>query len=305
MFHDTSRPWEIEIALDELASLVLSPCRKLDHAGEGWTMRRGNSGRRKWLRASLALGAATLLGFTAAGCQSGGIWDDIKNRDFRFRDLVNNQDPLTVLETDSNGDARARAMRKLKEPLQNGGSQEQQDKVMRMLTEGATTDNRAVCRLAAVDALKRMRDPRATPALIQAYYNATSFQLAVANTIRVEAVTALGTKNAPDAVALLVRAATDPGIEANAPVQPAAFLRDKNKPSPDSDVDKALARDIRLAAIRSLAEIRSPMATAALIPLLDEKDVAIRDRAYEALVAITGKKDMPAEPKAWEEALKK
>src|SRR5262249_47042853 len=242
---------------------------------------------------------------TAAGCQSGGVWDDIRYRDFRFRDMVNKQDPIKVLETNTNGDARARAMRKLKEPLQNGGSQEQQDKAMQMLTEGATTDNRAVCRLAAIDALKRMRDPRATPALIQAYYNASTFQLDVANTIRVETVTALGTKNVPDAVALLVRAATDPGIEVNAPVQPAAFLKDKNKPSPDNEVDKVLARDTRLAAIRSPAETRSPMATAALIPLLAEKDVAIRDRAYEALVAITGKKDLPAEPKAWEEALKK
>src|SRR5262245_50578311 len=206
MCHDTIRPWEIAIALDELARLVLSPCRKLDHAGEGWTMRRGNSGRQKWLRASWALGAATLLSFTAAGCQSGGIWDDIKNRDFRVRDMVSRQDSLTVLETDSNGDARARAMRKLKEPMQNGGSQEQQDKAMQMLTEGATTDNRAVCRLAAIDALKRMRDPRATTALIQAYYNATSFQLDVANTIRVEAVTALGKKKGAHAVALPVRA---------------------------------------------------------------------------------------------------
>ncbi|HEV3143529.1 MAG TPA: hypothetical protein VGZ47_06545 [Gemmataceae bacterium] len=268
-------------------------------------MRRGKSGRRKWPRL-LAAGATLLLGSAALGCQSGGIWDDIKNREFRVLDVFNRQDPMTVLNTSTNGDDRAKAMRKLKEPLQNGGTQEQQDKMMQILTESATTDNRPLCRLAAIDALNKMKDPRATPALIQAYNNASAFQLDVAKAIRVDAVTGLGTRTEPDAVALLIRAATDPGIEiAPQSVQPVSFLRDKNRPSQDADVEKALARDIRLAAIRSLVESRSPKATEALIPLLGEKDIAIRDRAQEALEAITGRKGIPAEPKAWQEALGK
>jgi hypothetical protein len=272
-------------------------------------MRQSTGLRRTWPRALLAMGAALPLGLAALGC-GGGIMDDLRNREFRFRDVFNQQDPMTVLDTCTNGDERARALRKVKEPLQSGGTQAQQDKVIQVLTESATKDNRPICRLAAIDALSKMKDPRATGALIQAYSSATTFQLDVANAIRVDSLTALGKRSEPDAVALLVRAATEPAIEptnaAQPDLQPVSFLRDKNKPSAlDNDVQKSLARDVRLAAIRALADTHSTQATDALIGLLNEKDVAIRDRAQEALEAITGKKGIKPEAKAWQEALGK
>jgi hypothetical protein len=274
-------------------------------------MRQGLCLRRIWPRVLLALGAALPLSFAAVGC-GGGIMDDLRSREFRVVEVFNRQDPMTVLDTSTNGDERAHAMRKLKEPLQSGGTQEQQDKMMKVLTDSATTDNRAVCRLAAIDALAKMKDSRATTALIQAYSNASTFQLDVANAIRVDAVTALGTRSDADSVALLVKAATDPGVDVNAVaqqalppgIQPASFVREKAKPSAqDAEVEKSLARDIRLAAIRALAASRSPKATEALISMLDEKDVAIRDRAQEALEAITGKKGIKPEAKAWQDAM--
>ncbi|HLW65875.1 MAG TPA: hypothetical protein VKS79_11185 [Gemmataceae bacterium] len=276
-------------------------------------MGQGTSLRRTWPRALLALGAALPLNFAALGC-GGGIMDDLRSREFRFRDVFNHQDPLVALESETNGDERARAMHRLKEPLQNGGTQEQQDKMMKVLTESATTDNRAVCRMAAIDALAKMKDGRATPVLVQAYTNASTFQLDVANAIRVDAITALGSRSDADAVALLVKAASDPGIDVNAAaqqmapagIQQTSLLRDKPKPSAqDAEVEKSLARDIRLAAIRALATSRSPKATDALIAMLDEKDIAIRDRAQEALEAITGKKGVKPEAKAWQEAMAK
>jgi hypothetical protein len=272
-------------------------------------MRQSTGLRRRWPRALLTIGAALPLGLAALGC-GGGIMDDIRNREFRFRDVFSQQDPMSVLDTSTNGDERARAIRKLKEPLQSGGTQAQQDKVMDLLTESATKDNRPICRMAAIDALSSMKDKRATAALIQAYSNAATFQLDVANAIRVDSLAALGKRSEPDAVAMLVKAATGPAIEptnaAQPDLQPVAFLRDKSKPSQlDTDVQKSLARDVRLAAIRALADARSPQATEALIGLLNEKDVAIRDRAQEALEAITGKMGIKPEAKAWQEALKK
>jgi hypothetical protein len=257
----------------------------------------------------LTIGAALPLGLAALGC-GGGVMDDLRSREFRFVEFFNHQDPMTVLDTSTNGDERAHALRKVKEPLQNGGTQSQQDKVMQVLTDSATKDTRPICRLAAVDALSKMKDPRATAALIQAYSNANAFQLDVANAIRVDSLTALGKRSEPDAVALLVKAATDVPVEpvnaAQSDLQPVSFLRDKNKPSTlDTEVQKSLARDVRLAAIRALADTRSPQATEALVGMLNEKDVAIRDRAQEALEAITGKKGIKPEAKAWQEALGK
>src|SRR5262245_1620762 len=109
-------------------------------------MRRGM----RW-RALLALGGGFVL--TASGCAT--FIDDITARDFRVRNLVHRQDPMTVLRTSTDGDLRAQAMQRLKEPLKNRGSQAEQDEIVQFLTESATTDPRPVCRLAAIEALSR------------------------------------------------------------------------------------------------------------------------------------------------------
>ena len=61
--------------------------------------------------------------------------------------------------------------------------------------------------------------------------------------------------------------------------------------------------DVRVAAIRSLGKYSQYESTETLLHLFKtEKDVAVRDRAYESLQVATGK-HLPADPKAWENLL--
>jgi HEAT repeat protein len=245
-----------------------------------------------------------VLALSGVGCQR-DLWDDFTSRDWRLRDVGKRTDPLSVLRTSEDGDARAKAMAKLKEPILNGGSEQAQNDAVQILSDSATKDTRALCRLAAIDALGRFQDARATAALVQSYHTAGSFPLDVSNSIRVATMTSLAHKQQPEAVALIVQAATQAQAENTANVQPAGFIKGAVKPSDNAEVEKQLARDVRLSAIRALSQSKSPQATAALIQLLGEKDVAIRDRAHEALQAVTGRKDIPPDQKAWQQVLDK
>jgi len=69
------------------------------------------------------------------------------------------------------------------------------------------------------------------------------------------------------------------------------------------DGESPSAREARLTAVRALGMSGDPKAIPVLLPLLSEKDVSIRDRAHEALQAITKRKDVPKDAKAWEAAI--
>jgi hypothetical protein len=64
--------------------------------------------------------------------------------------------------------------------------------------------------------------------------------------------------------------------------------------------------DVRLAAIRALGNYKDDTAAArALVGVLrTEKDVAVRGRAHESLVKITGR-DLPPDGQAWADWLEK
>jgi len=64
--------------------------------------------------------------------------------------------------------------------------------------------------------------------------------------------------------------------------------------------------DVRLAAIRALGQYdRDPTAIRTLVTILKtDRDVAVRGRAHESLVAITGH-DLPADGNAWQAWLDK
>src|SRR5439155_9633447 len=89
-----------------------------------------------------------------------------------FHTLFTSEDPLEVLEKVQEGDDRVRAMKNLKEPRENGGTAAQQDRVIAILQASATTEKRPLCRLSAIEALGRFKDPRAGQILIAAYHNA-------------------------------------------------------------------------------------------------------------------------------------
>ncbi len=55
---------------------------------------------------------------------------------------------------------RAKALAALREPAQRGGSQQDQDKFIQILTTAAVSDHDPYCRLGAIQALGYFKDPR-------------------------------------------------------------------------------------------------------------------------------------------------
>src|SRR4029079_13147012 len=88
--------------------------------------------------------------------------------------MIKPEDPLVVLRADPprDGDARAKAMRRLQEPLAIGLGKQDQDEMIDLLGRTATTDSSPVLRIAAIDALGRFDDPRAGGILAIAYQKA-------------------------------------------------------------------------------------------------------------------------------------
>ncbi len=276
------------------------------------------------LIARTMLGGAALVTFGLTGCA--GTYDLVTSQRFKdrpFHTLFHRDDPLQVLETVEEGDDRVRAMQDLKEPKQSGGTDADQDKLLGILQASATTDRRPLCRLAAVEALARFDDPRAGSILIAAYRNApydappapgepapavtpaaafagvkgavSSFTPDTVTTIQCHILTALGKHRSADGLQLLVQvAASKP--PAKPALTPAGGVPAAD-PSAPSDVDRL---DVRLAAIRALASYENEtVAIHALIGILrDEKDVALRGRAHESLVRVTGQ-DLEPDAKAW------
>jgi HEAT repeat protein len=264
-------------------------------------MRRGFPGRlTTGLRRGLLLGA---LGLGAAGCANVNVWDDITSKDFKFRNLYHPPDPMTTLRESTDGDARAKAMKALKEPAHHGHPADQDDAVA-ILSQAAVTDSRPLCRLAAINALGRFEDPRTAMPLVQAYHAAgdKAFTPDIANTIRCQALQELGNKKSPEATALLVQVLTLPATHPVDPTGTQLTSFGEKKPNPFESEDPA-ARNAKLTAIRALGQSGSMQATATLIPMLADKDVAVRDRVQEALQRITGRKDVAPEPQAWQAAL--
>lgn len=260
-------------------------------------MRRGM--RWRW---GLAVGCGLIL--SAGGCAH--FVDEVTSREFKLKNLVSHPDPVTTLRSSTDGDARARALHHLKEPAKHGGGPAQQDEIMQILTESAVGDPRPMCRLAAISALGRFEDPRAATVLLQAYQGASSFPTETANPIRCEAMTALGKKNSSEGLSLLAQVATTVKAPATKPgVKLAGFEEEQelNKLLGQYDPDSQAARDARLAAIRALGASKNRQAIETLLPLMAERDIAIRNRAHEALQTITGKKDVAKTPEAWSAAL--
>lgn len=230
------------------------------------------------------------------GCA--GTWDTISSR--RFRDdpvgtMFDNRDPLNVIRTSPEGDDRAAAMRKLKEPAAHGRGDAEQDEAVKLLTDSAINDPSPVVRVAAIDALGRFRDPRAARSLVAAYYQAggtpadakadraslagpTGFAPEVASLIRGRAVAGLANSGSAEAVPVLAQVAV--GAEKSGGAD----------------------RDTRLAAVRGLRKVRSPEAVTALNKVLameKTRDPALADRAHEGLVSLTGK-NLPNDPQEWD-----
>jgi len=227
---------------------------------------------------------------TCALCGCAGFWDEVTSREFKFKDMFKPApDPLWVIRNSNDGDKKSKALRSLKEPLQHGGSQQQQDVIVKLLIQSATSDPQPLCRLAAISTLQHFKDPRAAPALIDAYERASYFQRdrpEAMETIQEQALQALGINGNPIAVDLLVRILKAP-------------------PGTGPAGDKQNDLNQRICAARALGHFPQYQAAEALVSVLrNEQDVALRDRATESLREITGK-DLPANAEAWADLLHK
>ena len=150
--------------------------------------------------AGLILPLPLMLG----GCAS--FWDEVTSRDFSLKEKFQPaKPPLEVLQTTTDGDKRAKALAQLNEPLRHGGTQEQQDLVVKVLVDAATTDRQSLCRLRAIESMKKFKDPRVVEGLKEAYYRAGSFNPEIASVIRAQSLEALGATGNPEAVELLVK----------------------------------------------------------------------------------------------------
>lgn len=216
------------------------------------------------------------------GCA--GFWDEVSSRNFKFAHLYSSPDPLVVLQESDDGWQRSKALAGLQEPLAHGGTQKDQDFYVKILTESAKSDRDPLCRIAAVKTLGRFKDPRAAEALQRVTEQNLTFTGEMNNLLRQEALKSLAQTGSPLAVEQLVKVAKEPPIEG-------------------ASQDRQEVLDRRLTAIRGLGKYDYPESKETLLYILQkERDAALRARAHESLVAITGK-DYPPEAKAWAEYL--
>jgi HEAT repeat protein len=237
-----------------------------------WTLARWGS----------RLAAGALLSLGLCGCAS--FWDEVTSKDFSVSTMFNPPNPLMVLKESTDGDQRAKALAALHEPKQNGGTDQDQDFVVQVLTTAASSERQPWCRLKAIGSLGQFKDPRAVKGLEDAYYKASVFPPDTAHNIRVASITALGNTKNPDAVPILVRLV-------------------RQKPVEGSEQEKRQNLDERIASAHALGNFSQYQATEALVAVVQsDKDIALRDCAYDSLKTITGK-DFPPEPQVWAEFL--
>ncbi len=231
-----------------------------------------------WRRRAAQLAAGCALGLTLAGCAN--TFDEITRRDHDFGRLFRTPDPLVVLRDSSDGSDRARALAALQEPKQNGGTAAEQDKMIEILRVSALQDDQALCRMSAVRALGRFKDPRAAEILDQVYVQDLRFDPEMASLIREECLRSLADTGGPVALHRLVLVAKEP-------------------PAAGATRDRQETLNRRLTAVRGLGKFKDPEAVATLAYVLkNDKDIALKDRAHEALEAATGK-HAPADSPEW------
>jgi HEAT repeat protein len=253
----------------------------------------------RWLW-GVAGAAVTSLGL----CGCADFWDNVTSRNFKVESLWSHPSPLVVLRDSQDANERAEALRHLREPLQFGGTQQDQELVFNILSAVATSDRQPLCRLAAIESLGHFKDPRAVDRLVAAYDQASNFPQIkqtpqdpadliysmapippdVPTLIQCQALTALGETGNPAAVTKLVLVLREP-------------------PTEGSTKEQQNSLDVRMAAARALGHYHKREAADALVTVLQhDTDVALRESATESLQAMTGKK-LPPDAKAWQAVL--
>ncbi len=235
------------------------------------------------------LGLSCLL-LATAGCAS--FWDEALSHecDWSYATGYGKPSPLVVIRDNADrtpnadGLRRAQALSQLREPLQTNGNAKDQQMYLDILGIAAREDSEPLCRLAAVRALGKFKDPRAAR-ILEDVYQQQKMPFTHDNNclIRKEAIVALEKTHDPDARHLLIRVARQPG------------------PPPTADLtDRQQTQDEKIVAIRALGKYRQQECVDALAYVLrSEKDVALRDRALQSMQESTGKR-WPVQYEAWQ-----
>jgi len=215
----------------------------------------------------------------ASGCAT--FWDSVTSREFRVADLFKRPDPpMVVLEKSVDGDKRAAALAALKEPLQNKGTAEEQEKVFKVLSDAALIDRQALCRLQAVSTLRSFKDSRTPEVLQDAYYRASNFSPETATVIKCQVLDSLGEVRSPSGLELLVKVLKEPAVVG-------------------SEQDRQQKVDERIIAAKTLGKYKDYQASESLLSVLqNEQDVALRNCSRDSLQSITGK-EIPANYEMW------
>lgn len=255
----------------------------------------------------------------AVACQLGcaGTWDVVSSRKFRedpFRTMFTSEDPITVLRNKVDGNERANAMQRLKEPAKNGKSPQEQDEALQILWTAATTDPSPLVRVAGIDALGRFEDPRTIALLKDAYDKAGGVptdpakQPAAADlqqAANIESMIMLAPTGFEPSFVTMLRSRTATALAAKPSPEAVAFLAKVATTEPSANVDQQLDRDVRAAAVRGLGQMRSKESVTALASVLKQeagRDVVLAQTAHEGLKELTGK-DLPADPDQWSQVV--
>ena len=102
---------------------------------------------------SLRLAGVALATLTTCGCAS--FWEEVTSRNRDMKGYFFKPEPLVILSKSTDGAKRAQALAALREPLSHGGSKEEQEKLLQILTVAALGDPGAkdpLCRLGAIRA---------------------------------------------------------------------------------------------------------------------------------------------------------
>ncbi len=265
-----------------------------------------------------------ILSVTAAtggltGCAS--TWDTVTSRDFRkapFSSTFRSEDPMTVLRTKVDGDARAKAMRNLKEPAAHDKPAAEQDEALQILGQAATSNPSPVLRAAAVDALGRFKDPRALPLLIAAYHKADGLDdatrkaerdadlvpVAARGSVTPDPFPLTGPTGFPPEFVVGVRSRVINALAATDKPEAVRFLADVATGAMRKEADPD-DQKVRVAAVRGLGRMRHKESVVALARVLQtdgKKDILMADSAHKGLVDLTGK-ELPADGEKWAEVI--
>jgi hypothetical protein len=265
-------------------------------AGEApWGRKEAKVTTSHYLGRTARRGQLLAAGLLCGLCGCATFWEEITSRERDMSYVWRQPDPLVTLRDSTDNHRKAQAIMQLKEPMQHGGTREQQELYLAILMRAAQNEQRGqyeptsrdpLCRLAAIRMLGEYKDPRALQVLEKAYFEPQPFTPDMNGMIRQQALASLEKNGNPDVRHILIRAARQPGAG------PASSLAERQQ-----------ILDEKLAAAKALGRYPQYDSIDTLVHILEtEKDVALRDCAHQSLKIATNK-DLPEDGKAWRDLL--